>query len=74
MVEKLDDAGLKLTYANPDVWIKPAIKPNGEEYYKYIMCYVDNLIAIAMDPRQILDNLKGDDIKYKNDEIKPPDM
>ena len=74
MAQKLDDAGFKSTYADPDVWIKPAIKPNGEEHYEYVMCYVDDLIAIAVDPRRILDDLKGDDIKYKNDEIKPPDM
>ena len=74
MAEKLDNAGFKSTYADPDVWIRPAIKPCGEEYYEYIMCYVDDLIAIALEPGKILADLKGNDIKYKNDEIKPPEM
>ena len=74
MAAKLDDAGFKSTYADPDVWIKPATRPNGQEHYEYVMCYVDDLIAIAANPKKILEDLKGKDIKYKNDEIKPPDM
>ena len=74
MAEKLDNAGFRSTYADPDVWIRPAVKPCGKEYYEYVLCYVDDLIAISTNPRKILEELKGQDIKYKNDEIKPPEM
>ena len=74
LAEKLDDAGFTSTHADPDVWIRPAVKSCGEEYYEYVLCYVDDLIAISTDPRGILNELKGDNMKYKNDEIKAPEM
>ena len=27
--------------ADPDVYMRPAVKPNGFEYYKYVLCYVE---------------------------------
>ena len=36
--------GLKSSVADPDVWIKPTIKSDGEEDYKFILVYVEYLI------------------------------
>jgi hypothetical protein len=49
--------GFKSSLADPDVWIRPAIKPNGEKYYEYILAYVDDILAISHDPSKILFHL-----------------
>ena len=33
--------GYTLSKAEPDVWLRPAVKPDGAEYYEMIICYVD---------------------------------
>lgn len=48
--------------ADPDVWMRPAVKPNGEEYYEYVLCYVDDLLSISHDPKR---TMKGIQMKFK---------
>ena len=36
--------------ADPDVWIRPAIKSEVTEYYKYDLIYVDNVLVISCVP------------------------
>ena len=45
LAEKLHDIGFIPTRADPDVWRRPAVKPDGFKYYEYILCYVDNLLG-----------------------------
>ena len=73
LAETLHDIGLKPTKADPDVWIRPVIKPGGAEYYEYIMCYVDDILSISHDAKSILQSLQGQ-FKLKGDKIEPPDM
>ena len=44
--EQLDNIGFKSSIADPDVWIRPTTKAYGENYYEFILVYVDNLLAI----------------------------
>ena len=39
----------KSSIADPDVWIRPATKADGEQYYKFILVYVEDLISISQD-------------------------
>ena len=39
---------------DPDVWLKRMVKPDGLEYYDYVLCYVDYFLAIEMDPQSII--------------------
>ena len=73
LVETLHDISFKPTKADPDVWIRPAIKPGGVEYYEYIMCYVDDILSISHDAKSLLQSLQGQ-FKLKGDKIEPPDM
>ena len=57
MAKKLDEIGLKSSPVDPDVWLRPVIKPHGEEYYEYILVYVDNILAISMNPTEILKSM-----------------
>ena len=45
--ETLHDLGFVPTSADPDVWRRPAVKPDGFEYYELILCYVDDLLAMS---------------------------
>ena len=47
LAETLYDIGFVPTRANPDVWRRPAVKEDGYEYYEYILCYVDDILAIS---------------------------
>ena len=48
--ETLNDIRFLSTKMDPDLWIRPAVKPNGFEYYKYILCYVGDILCISHDP------------------------
>ena len=59
MAKKLDDIGFKSSVADPDVWLRPAVKPDGFEYYEYVLMYVDDILAISVDATQVLKSLEG---------------
>jgi hypothetical protein len=60
--DTLRDMGFVPSKADPDVWMREAKKPSGELVYEYIAVYVDDLCIAAIDPDEILGQLKG---KYK---------
>ena len=73
LAETLHDIGFKPTKADPDVWIRPAVKPDRTKYYEYIMCYVDDILSVSHDTKSILQSLQGQ-FKLKGDKIEPPYM
>ena len=72
MASKLDDIGFKSSMADPDVWMRPAIKSDGTEYYEYILCYVDDLLACSENAIEALRSLEGGTVQFKNDKVEPP--
>ncbi len=50
--------GFMPSLADPNVWMHLAMKPDGTPYYKYILCYVDDVLIISMDPDGIANKLK----------------
>jgi len=52
--------------ADPDVWFRAAAKPDGFEYYEYMIVYVDDVPAISHRPKDIMDTLE------KADRLKEP--
>ena len=68
LAEILHDIGFRPTRAGPDVWRQPAKKADGEEYYKYILCYVDDLLAISEDTTKVLHGIQAV-FKFKDDKI-----
>ena len=71
--EKLHDIGFIPTRADPDVWRRPAVKPDGFVYYEYILCYVDDLLAISHDAEKVLKGVQAM-FKFKDDKIDKPDV
>ena len=74
MVKKLYGISFRSCNADPAVWLRLAVKPNGDEYYEYVLCYVDDILPIGLDPKKTLESLKGDTVKLKNNKIENPDM
>lgn len=73
LASKLDDLGFVPCVADPDVWMRAATKSDGEQFYEYMLCYVDDIMCISDDAESTLKEL-GKTFQFKNDEIKPPDM
>ena len=73
LAETLSDIGFIPTRADPDVWRQPAGKEDGFEYYEYVLCYVDDILAISHKARDVLSAVQAI-FKLKDDRIKPQDM
>ena len=71
MARKLDDMGFKSSRGDFDIWMRPAVKPDGEEYYEYVMLYVDDVMVASCDAKRVMEDL-GQGIKFKGDKIEPP--
>jgi hypothetical protein len=73
LAETLDAMGYKPSYKDPDVWLRPAVKPDGFKYYEYILCYVDGVLSISADPKKTMRRIQ-EDFKLKDDKIAEPDV
>jgi len=56
--ETLYSMNFKPTLADPDVWLRAACKEDGFEYYKYILVYIDDILAISHKPRVIMETIR----------------
>jgi hypothetical protein len=46
--------GFHSSLADPDVWYKAAVKPDGYEYYAYVLIYVDDILVMSHKPSDIM--------------------
>ena len=53
----LADLGYVPTKADPDVWLRPKIKKNGDDYYSMILVYVDDVLCFDESPQELMDKL-----------------
>jgi Reverse transcriptase (RNA-dependent DNA polymerase) len=53
MAETLRKAQFVSCIADPDVWMRPAVKINGDKYYEYVLMYVDDVLALSETPKLI---------------------
>ncbi|KAI2505806.1 hypothetical protein MHU86_8668 [Fragilaria crotonensis] len=73
MAEKLVNLGFQSSLADPDVWLRAATKHDGEQYYEYVLMYVDDILAISCDAEAILKDIQST-FKFKNDKIEIPEF
>jgi len=52
--ETLRDMGFLPSYADLDVWYRPAIKTCGFEYYEYIFVYANDILVLSASPLLIM--------------------
>ena len=71
LADKLHDMGYKPSLADPDVWIRPAVKPDGFEYYEMVLCYVDDVLAMSHIPERTMGAI-GDKFTIKEGKVETP--
>jgi hypothetical protein len=60
--------------ADPDVWMRPALKADGSEYYEYVLIYTDDVLVVSTDGERILRDGIGRYFELKEESIGPPTL
>ena len=71
LADKLGEIGFRPTIADPDVWIRPATKPDGSQYYSMVLAYVDDILAIDWEPEKVMAQI-GERFKFKDEKVSKP--
>ena len=53
----LREMGCVSSKADPNLWMRGALKTNGDAVYEYVISYVDDLIFQGIDPKAFMDSL-----------------
>ena len=62
----MESLGYQSCEADLDLWLKPEIRPeDGEKYYSYILCYVDDILCIHHNAESVWERL------HKSFSLKP---
>ena len=65
--------GYLSTKGDPDVWILPAVKPDGTEYHEMVLCYVEDVLEISATLMKTIEGTKAV-FKLKGDKAEVYDM
>jgi hypothetical protein len=57
LAETLTKLGFVMCVADNNVWMRAATRQDGTEYYEYVLVYTDDILAISMDPKAVLNCL-----------------
>jgi hypothetical protein len=58
---------------DPDVWLWETTRPDGFEFYEYLLIYTDDIMAIGLDNKTCLSRINKY-FKLKDGSIQPPDI
>ena len=58
LAEVLHDLSYVTSKADPDVWIRPAVRQDKSEYYEMALCYVDDVLVISTEPMKTMDGIR----------------
>ena len=70
--QTLRDLGYVSSKADPDVWLKDETKPDGTEYYEYVLVYVDDVLHLHHDPKTFMNRL-AEVYRLKDGSVGEPD-
>ena len=74
MADCMQQLGFKPCKADPDLWMKPAVRPDdGTSYWTYVLFYVDDCLAIDCDAEGVLRQIDRF-FKMKPGSIGDPDL
>jgi hypothetical protein len=71
LAQLLQDLGYKSLKANPDVWMRKAIKDNGHKYDEMLFVYVDGILALSHRAEDAIKEITTF-FKAKDGSIRPP--
>jgi hypothetical protein len=60
--------------ADPDVWMRPAIKSDGSLYYEYVLLYTDDALVISENGEKVLCHELGKYFDLKEESIGEPNL
>ena len=73
LAEHLHDIGYRSSQADNDVWMRPATNKNGFKYWEYVLCYVDDILAISQDPGKTMKSIQSK-FTFKDNKIEKPEI
>jgi hypothetical protein len=60
--------------ADPDVWFKLSKQGTGEDYYEYVLLYVDDVLVISERADKVLCNKISQHFVLREESIRPPSI
>ena len=57
MAKKLDERIFKSSKGDVDAWIQRASRPDGKQYYEYVMFCIDDVMAVSHNALQLMEKL-----------------
>ena len=72
LAETLHDLGYIPTKADPDEWLRPAVKSDRFEYYELVLCYVEDLLCMSHDAIRTIKEIQIS-FNFKDDKIEKPE-
>jgi hypothetical protein len=73
LAQALRDLGFESTLADPDVWLRPAARDDGFEYYEMLFVYVDDILAVSHKAKEVIESI-GKYYKVKPGSDKAPEI
>ena len=58
--------------ADPDVWLRLSKRSTGEEYYKYVLLYVNDVLVISENAAKVLQKEIGEHFVLRDESTGPP--
>ena len=55
--ECMEMLGYRSCLADPDLWIREDVSDNGNQYYEYMLLYVDDCLCVSEHPREALEEI-----------------
>ncbi|GAX20073.1 hypothetical protein FisN_1Lu447, partial [Fistulifera solaris] len=73
LASKLRELGYTSCKADPDIWMRPALKPDGTKYYEYLLAYVDDLVGQSIDPDKMFGEI-AQIFQFKDGKAEEPEL
>jgi hypothetical protein len=70
----MEHLGFEACLADPDAWMRPAIRANGQEYFEYVLLYTDDALVVSENPETIIRRQIGKYFHVKPNSIGPPSL
>jgi len=71
--QALSDLGFTPTTADPDVWLRAAVRDDGFEYYEMLFVFVDDVLALSHKAKELIQSI-GEFYKVKPGSDKEPEL
>ena len=70
----MEHLGFQSCKADGDIWLRPALKDNGDKYWEYVLLYVDDALCISDDGENFINNQLGKYFFIKEGSVGPPSI